>query len=134
MSDNRTAIFDALAACGATYATITYDGSGDSGQMNEVDCDGNGFDKVRIQFERAETAYSLAESGRFEPQTKNEMVEITLSAAIEEFCWDVLEEKHGGWENDEGADGNFHFDVEGRSVSFEHNEFYTSTNTSHYEV
>ena len=31
--DNKTALFDALAAAGITLVTVTFDGSGDSGQI-----------------------------------------------------------------------------------------------------
>jgi hypothetical protein len=38
-------------------------------------------------------------------------------------------EKHGGWENNEGAHGTFEFDVANRTVSLEFNERFVDTTT-----
>jgi hypothetical protein len=39
-----------------------------------------------------------------------------LHEAIDTLCYDYLEGSHGGWENNDGAFGEFHFDVDQRRV------------------
>ena len=58
--------------------------------------------------------------------------ELTLREAIETLCYDYLEESHGGWENNDGAFGEFHFDVAERSVDLEfHGRFSDTFTTNH---
>jgi hypothetical protein len=39
--------------------------------------------------------------------------------------WDYLEERHAGWEINDGAFGSFVFDVPCREITLEHNERHT---------
>ena len=55
--------------------------------------------------------------------------EQSFEAAVETLAWDYLEQRHGGWENNDGAFGVFVFDVPGRLITLEHNERYTEVNT-----
>ena len=55
-----------------------------------------------------------------------------MKEAIERLAYDFLEETHGGWENNEGAYGNFLFDVTERTITLNYNErIETSEYTQH---
>jgi hypothetical protein len=40
-----------------------------------------------------------------------------LKGIIETLAYDLLESEHGGWENNEGAYGEFRFDVADRTIT-----------------
>ena len=52
--------------------------------------------------------------------------------AVETLAYDFLEQTHGGWENNEGAYGEFTFDVGDRTIRLDYNErIETSEYTQH---
>jgi hypothetical protein len=53
-----------------------------------------------------------------------------LQAAIEILCYDFLLQEHGGWENNDGAYGEFTFDVAARTVELEFHGRYTDVHTT----
>jgi len=56
----------------------------------------------------------------------------SLQDAIESLCYDYLEVTHGGWENNDGAFGEFHLDVAERTVDLEfHGRFSDTYTTNH---
>lgn len=55
-----------------------------------------------------------------------------MKEAIERLAYDFLEETHDGWENNEGAYGDFLFDVAARTITLNYNErLETSEYTQH---
>lgn len=116
---NKAAIFDALADAGIVAVVVGFDGCGDSGQIEAVDArDASG-----------DVALPDAIVERSWPSYANYGVErqaLPLPDAIEKLCYDLLEAEHGGWENNDGAYGEFTFDVATRLVSLEHNVRYTA--------
>jgi hypothetical protein len=59
--------------------------------------------------------------------------ERNLEAAVETLAWQYLGQRHGGWENNDGAFGAFVFYVPDRTITLEHNERYTEYNTINAE-
>ena len=49
-----------------------------------------------------------------------------VAEAIEQLAYDLLSLTHCGWENNDGAYGEFVFDVAKQSISLEHNERYVT--------
>ena len=41
---------------------------------------------------------------------------------VEQTAYDFLRETHRGWENNEGAYGDLHFDVNDRTITLDYNE------------
>lgn len=73
---------------GVSEIICTYDGSGDSGQVNsDMAIDGEGGNEV--------------------------------PAFIEDMCYNALE-TFGGWENNEGSQGNIVFNLEDKTVTINH--------------
>ena len=117
---NKTVLFDLLAASGIETLTILFDGYGDSGQIERIDVEaGEGTnllpsDKIEI----ARTAFGSPE---IERQTQ------TVQEAIETLVYDILRQVHSGWEINDGAYGEFIFDVAERTIKLDYNERYTSS-------
>lgn len=133
LRQNQRTLISALAtgaAGAAVRARIEYAGSGDSGSVSDVTItrdDGLSFD------DQAAVEVLVREShfvnGSWQAGTAGRLM--TLRQALEDFAEEVLEELHGGWENNEGAEGQvvFELDRDGvASVSVEHNEFFTESN------
>lgn len=116
---NKAALFDALARAGISVVEVTFDGSGDSGQIESVEaCAGD--TPADLPAEPIEFA---------EPDDHAGVRRTTLTPAecVEKFVYDLLEETHAGWEINDGAYGNFTFDVESKSITLAFNERYTDS-------
>ena len=56
----------------------------------------------------------------------------TIREIVEVMAYDLLRQTHDGWENSDGAFGEFTFNVAERSITLDYNERYTeSTNHQH---
>jgi hypothetical protein len=123
---NKTAVFDALSGAAITTLTVTFDGEGDSGQIQDIAAcqEAEARDLPNIQLKILEASWNTG---------KHDGHETTLSDAIERLCFDLLSQEHEGWENNDGAFGEFTFDVPGRTIELEFNarfsDFLTSSHT-----
>ena len=112
---NKTAVFDALAAAGITIVVVAFDGYGDSGQIENIEA-------------KAGDEVAALPSGEVEIVSANwgeaelDRTTMTVHDAIERLAYDFLQEAHDGWENSDGADGDFTFDVAERTISLDYNE------------
>ncbi|SEO29091.1 hypothetical protein SAMN04488103_11928 [Gemmobacter aquatilis] len=117
---NKDQLFDSLVAAGITHVTVSFDGEGDSGQIESIAA-WNG--ETAVNFPQVEIAYaSLTWDG---PEV--EMRNLSLQAVAEQLAYDFLSDTHGGWENNDGAYGEFCFDAAARSIHLEFNERFTSS-------
>jgi hypothetical protein len=134
-------IWPRLASAGIEEVQVKYYGSGDSG----------GFEDLSIKIGEETRNHSIPWnngpyewddlnlgkivtqrfSGAYYPEIgfKNEVVEeeLDLMRAIVSVAEAALEMHHGGWENNDGGQGYFELDVEARTASLHHTEFYTET-------
>ena len=119
---NRDALFPVLAAVGITSILVRFDGSGDSGQIEEIDILAG---EKPVSFPDGQVSIQRASWGASEP----ERTECSVNDAVETLVYAFLEETHGGWENNEGAYGEFTFNVAERTITLDYNERYED---SHY--
>ena len=122
---NKTAIFAALSAASITLVTVTFDGGGDSGQIQEVLAQAGDapVDLPSVQVDMLRAPWN---------GDKPDTWKMSLRDAIEEICFDYLSQEHGGWENNDGGQGDFTFHVDEQRIELDFNQFYTeSTNYSH---
>ena len=123
MTINKRAVFAALTATSITAVTVVFDGSGDSGQINEVVAKRGDIivelPETRIEFQKVEW------NG-----TKPAPSKYTLRDAIEALCFNYLSYEHGGWENNDGGQGEFSFDVAEQRIELDFQQFYTES--THY--
>ena len=58
---------------------------------------------------------------------------INIGDLVEELCYSYLERRHGGWENEGGAEGEFSIvynsAIDMVTINLNHTEFYTESHT-----
>lgn len=118
---NKEVLFDGLLHAGIAYVTVSFDGAGDSGQIEDVDA-------RNLKDESVPMPPAQIVLAGIDWQSK-EAVErrLSLEQAIEEMVYDFLSDTHGGWENNDGAYGEFCFDARARTIHLDHNERFTSS-------
>lgn len=126
VSRNKVAVFDALAAAGIDTLEVSFDGCNDSGQIEGM-LPRRAGEMVPLPDVRI--------AGHFADYNQDGLVESTapLQQSIEELCYGFLEMEQGGWEIDEGAFGEFIFDVAARTITLDFNGRYTSHVTTTHE-
>ena len=120
---NKTVVFDALDAAGIATVVVSFDGYGDSGQIERLEVEG-AVDTLPA----ANVEIAAAIRGELEPLRQS----MSLADAIEKLIYDFLSSAHDGWEDNDGAYGEFTFDVADRAIRLDYNERYSaSVNYSH---
>ena len=117
---NKGVLLDALASAGITHVVVTFDGYGDSGQIENVEVR-SGDHAIPMPERTIETAEALW------GQSEAELSIVTIATAVESLAYDVLERTHCGWENSDGAYGDITFDVAAHAITLDYNERYTAT-------
>ena len=112
---NKTALFDALAAAGIEIVTVIFDGYGDSGQIENIEAKA-GDEIIALPPSQIEIAAPVWGSSEIEHRTQ------PVCEAIETLVYAFLSQTHGGWENNDGAYGDFTFDVAERTITLDYNE------------
>ena len=124
-SENKTALFDALATARIDTVEVTFNGYADEGQIDGAVTDGEGADtdlhSINVEIVRVEWG-----SQRVTRQT------LSVKDVIEKLVYDLLEQTYSGWEDNQGAYGDFLFDVAERTITLNFNErIETSEYTQH---
>lgn len=121
---NKAALFTELRNAGIARVVVDFDGYGDSGQIEQV----TAFGADDVEYELPDVAIAIRKMhfGQEEPETLSQ----SLGEAIETLAYAFLASTHGGWENNEGAFGEFTFDVAARSITLDYNERYETS--KHY--
>jgi hypothetical protein len=101
---NKDRLFDGLMAAGITHVTVTFDGAGDSGQIESI---GAWAGETAVEFPASEIEYAALTWDN--PEV--EMRQLSLADVVEQLAYDLLSDTHGGWENNDGAYGEFCFDA-----------------------
>jgi hypothetical protein len=122
---NKGIVFDALSVAGVTHVSVDFDGEGDSGQIENVTAHAAA---EAVDFPATTVTLHRAQSGCGELTSQ----ETPLRDAIEELCYGYLEQEYGGWENNDGAFGEFTFEVAARKIDLEFSARFTDhTHHSH---
>lgn len=123
LSAKKAHLLAILKANNIKDVVVSYDGEGDSGQIQDyqaTDTSGNPID--------------LARHGPLTQPNDTPSQFSSLCNLIEEFCWDVLDAFHAGFENNDGGFGEFAFDVECGTVELSHNDRFVDVNHTSMEV
>jgi hypothetical protein len=113
---NKQALLTALANVGIARLTVTFDGYGDSGQIESieaVDVQGAAVPLPDVPI----VTLSAAVWGADEPERHD----LGQREAVEWFVYDMLGSLHGGWEINEGSYGQVVFDVAAGSIALDMN-------------
>lgn len=116
---NQRAVFAALVAAGITEVEVTFDGYGDSGQVEDIAARSG---DAEASLPEVEVAVACPTCGSTHVETRR----MSLAAALEYLVYDCLAEAHPGWENSDGAFGSFTFDVAARTIILDHNDRYVA--------
>ncbi len=117
---NKASLLNALTLAGVTRVVVSFDGYGDSGQIENVEAQ-SGDNPVTMPpaaIEIAEAVWDQAEPTRSS---------VSIAEAVERLAYDVLEKTHCGWENNDGAYGDVIFDVAEQTITLDYNERYTAS-------
>jgi len=129
-NDLKDIIFDILNENKVKNFTVSFDGSGDSGQVEDISSEipsevlHKEIQGVRI---RKGTRYSQGKAEIIWEEAK------TVEDVIQSVCYETLEQVCGGWEINDGSYGEFTFDVKNRKVSLDFNERITDVKSSQYD-
>ena len=107
-------------AAGITHVTVIFDGAGDGGQIETIS---TWSGETAVEFPATEIAYAALTWDN--PEV--EMRSLSLEDVVEQLAFDFLSDTHGGWENNDGAYGEFCFDAAARGIHLEFNERFTSS-------
>lgn len=128
---NRRHLHKALKRLGAASVVVSYSGSGDSGQIDEVSVY---RDKEQIKSEK-NVSILVASSKWTEADGWLERVSakrMAISAALEQFVYDWIESEHAGWENNDGASGECTITVASNEFILNHITYYTESESTEH--
>lgn len=127
IKDNKDKLLEILAALHISTVNITYDGSGDSGQIGSPQARD---DKQDIEVDAEKTMVTPWKGwGR-----KIKGAKVPPQDIIEEFAYKVLERVRGGWKINEGSYGNITIDVKAGTVNVSHETRIEDTGHSDYSI
>lgn len=112
---NKDRLFDGLMVAGITHVTVTFDGTGDSGQIDSIAAwsSDKPVDFPAVEIPYAALTWDIPEV---------EMRSLSLEDVVEQLAYDFLDDTHDGWENNGDAYGEFCFDARARCIHIEFNE------------
>jgi hypothetical protein len=124
--ENKAQLFARLASAGITLVTVTFDGYGDSGQIEDV--------AAFIGDQPVELPGGTVEVKRLDHGADLPVVNcLSSSEVVESLAYDLLRQTHCGWENNDGAYGEFTFDVIAGTITLDYNERFTSSENYAHE-
>jgi hypothetical protein len=109
----RCAMFDLLRTRGIARVEITYNGSCDDGQIENVTAAAQGDIKVSLDTPEQITIGD----DRYD----------SLRAALEEFAWTIVQHYHEGFHNNDGGYGTFVIQVPEQRIKLEHYDQFVDT-------
>lgn len=127
--DLKDILFDLLEPTKVKKFTVSFDGNGDSGQIEDISLDKN---ILEMKVEGVKVPNGI----RYSPNGSEQLWEDanTLNDVIDSICYESLEKVCGGWEINEGSYGEFTFDVKNRKVRLGFNERVMDVRSSEYEL
>jgi hypothetical protein len=122
---NKAVLFDALAEARVHTLAVSFDGYGDSGQIESIEA----FDAADqpIELPREREVVVLSRPNDHAPWQADKR---RLREAVVTLVYEYLEATHMGWEDGEGAYGTFVFAVPERTVTLEHHQRFVDADTS----
>ena len=130
-------IIATLRSNGIKTVTVTFDGSGDSGQIEGAEFQPECTEQAKhtpLQWRETSDRYEKGTDGNWDYATDEQSRNGRLEDLIETAVYRLLEHKHGGWEINEGSFGRFTFDAEKGTVAVEFNQRVESYETENYTV
>lgn len=118
---NKEVLFDGLRLVGIAHVLVSFDGSGDSGQIESIDARNDADQNVTLP--AAQITFAGIDWQTGAPTERR----LSLECAVEELVYDLLSATHSGWQDNDGAYGEFCIDARARTIHLEFNERFTSS-------
>ena len=130
---NRGRVLKALKRLHATSVVVSFSGSGDSGQIDQVSIY---QDKTELKPTKKisiliATSKWNQESGWIERVLSKPM---PLADALEALVYDWIESEHAGWENNDGASGECTIEVAEDKFLLNHTTYYTESESMEHSL
>lgn len=119
---NKQVLFDQLASAGISTVTIDFNGYGDSGSFQETTAFDANDAEIPLPITDITIKTVMFDNGAVEEQVTK------VRDYLEHLASEFLDQTHSGWEDGEGAYGEFRFGVADQSITLEYSERYTETN------
>ena len=104
---------------------VEYSGSGDSGEIEEIFYEPNNL-KVDVDV----GTWKKFDQQSFGYKETNEPK--PLKDFIEDFCYELLEDNHGGWEINEGQSGAIDWDIKDNDLSHNYTTYIEHSESESY--
>jgi hypothetical protein len=135
LEKNKAVLLPILKAAGIVVVEVDYEGASDSGQINDVSAytDDNEYRSLRPGrgYALPKEAVTI-ELANWDGSTRE--YTSTVDEVIRELCWDLLEQEHAGWENNDGGRGTFTFYVgDELKIELDHVDYFTHEEHSSHE-
>lgn len=104
---------------------VEYSGSGDSGEIEEIFYEPNDL-KVKVDV----GTWKKFDQQSFEYKETNEPK--PLKDFIEDFCYELLEYNHGGWEINEGQSGAIEWNIKENDISHNYTTYVEHSESESY--
>ena len=128
------AVWPVLGSLECTTVVVDYDGYGDSGQMNGADFFSG--DNKKIQVKRSIMVKApetfCAWDAKTESWVRGIKEETELVDLLERIASDIVDMRHAGYENNQGGRGTVTFCSLEKTVTCEHEAFYTASERSEF--
>ena len=104
-----------------TDVVVEYRGSGDGGGIEEVNINGVLDSAVKVNLIRQYRGH-------------DEVVTLSVDDAIRSVADDLIDRRHGGFENNEGGGGAITFDVANKTVQIDHYDYIVEEQYDHEKL
>ena len=104
---------------------VEYSGSGDSGEIDEIS-----YEPKDLKIEVDVGTWKKFDQQSFEYKETNEPK--PLKDFIEDFCYELLEDNHGGWEINEGQSGAIEWDIKDNDLYHNYTTFIEHSENESY--
>ena len=118
---NKEVLFDGFRLVGIAHVLVSFDGSGDSGQIESIEARSDADQSAALP--ATQITFSSIDWQSGAPTERR----LTLEGAVEELVYDLLSDTHSGWQDNDGAWGEFCIDARARTIHLEFNERFTSS-------
>lgn len=138
-ADSKNAIADAIHRLGIAKIEVNFDGCGDSGQIEDMTVFNEAGDEIEISLEsigvgKVAFVRGYQYNGDGTTTEIKDVRNANFGDLLEEICYNLLEQRHGGWEINEGSYGTFTFDFINQKINLTFNERVTEVNTTEIEL
>lgn len=107
--DIRAKLLKKFQEIGVSQIEVSYSGYGDSGQLDDITTTPAKVPLREIEFDTI--TY---------PWRPGEVIQRKLGEAFEDFIWDEITSRYGGFENNDGGQGELTWDITDNTITLDH--------------